>query len=257
VADAVVVAFGSNSLSYDTADRWTSGTISGSTVGFTYDGHGRRVSRTVAGSRTDFWYDRTGLTLESGATNATYLRDGGGLLLSVASGGRFENYSHDRLGSVVGLVDTAGSLVNRFRYDPWGTPTATSGPAYSGFRFTGVYRDNTGGMYRMTQRYYQPGNGRFTQIDPLPQSLVSVNRFAYAGCNPTNFVDPSGLDHCDEQAYLGIGARYFFGGIGLVGSTIALASGIGLLLVFPLVAHFGAWYALITASVDLGKCLKH
>jgi RHS repeat-associated protein len=228
-----LTAFGSNSLSYDTADRWTSGTISGSTVGFTYDGHGRRVSRTVAGSRTDFWYDRTGLTLESGATNATYLRDTGGMLLSVASGGRFENYSHDRLGSVVGLVDTAGSLANRFRYDPWGTPTATSGPAYSGFRFTGVYRDNTGGFYRMTQRYYQPGNGRFTQIDPLPQSVATVNRYHYAGCNPLRYTDVEGLDlgsdladdvtQCLRQGLIGAGAGAIAGAV--LGALPAVISG--------------------------------
>ncbi len=218
-----LTAFGSNSLGYDAADRWTSGTVSGSSVSFSYDGHGRRVSRTVAASRTDFWYDRTGLTLESGATDATYLRDAGGLLLSVASAGRFENYAHDRLGSTAGLVDTAGGLANRFRYDPWGTPTASSGPAYSGFRFGGVYRDDASGMYRMTQRYYQPGNGRFTQIDPLPQSLISVNRFAYAGCNPSNFMDRTGLDERDAVAcaFGAIGGATLAG----VGGEIALAAG--------------------------------
>ncbi len=41
-------------------------------------------------------------------------------------------------------------------------------------------------LYRMTQRCYQPATGRFTQLDPNPQEMLSANRLAYAGCNPTN-----------------------------------------------------------------------
>ena len=45
------------------------------------------LSHQCASPRTDLWHDATGLTLETGAASATYLRDPGGLLLSVSSGG--------------------------------------------------------------------------------------------------------------------------------------------------------------------------
>ncbi len=45
----------------------------------------------------------------------------------------------------------------------------------------------------MGARYYQPASGRFTQLDPHPGQLLTVNRFAYVGCNPTNGTDPTGL----------------------------------------------------------------
>ena len=51
----------------------------------------------------------------------------------------------------------------------------------------------------MGARYYQPSIGRFTQLDPHPHKLLDVNRYAYAGCNPANYSDPSGLMHCTRE----------------------------------------------------------
>ncbi len=73
------------------------------------------------------------------------------------------------------------------------------------FLFTGVYKDGATGWYSMTQRYYQSVSGRFTQLVPLSKNLISVNRYAYAGSNPTNFTDPTGLDHCHTEVTVGHG----------------------------------------------------
>ena len=78
-----LTAAGGNTLAYDAADDWVRGTFNGSSLQFGYHGLGRRTNRAVAGNRTDFWYDETGLTLETGASSATYLRDPQGALLSV------------------------------------------------------------------------------------------------------------------------------------------------------------------------------
>lgn len=55
---------------------------------------------------------------------------------------------------------------------------------------------------------YDPGAGRFTQADPYPANLLGPSRYAYAGCNPTNFVDPTGLSHCSvvDTVFAGFGA---------------------------------------------------
>lgn len=46
------------------------------------------------------------------------------------------------------------------------------------------------GLYKFGTSYYQPTVGRWTQPDP---SRLDGNPFVYAGDNPINFVDPSGL----------------------------------------------------------------
>jgi RHS repeat-associated protein len=196
---AIIEAFGSNSVSYDAWNKWASGTIDNSgtitNLAFSYDGLGRRVSRTVGGGRTDYWYDQTGLTQESGAANATYLRDPNGTLLSISTGGAVYNYGLDRLGSVTALVNSSQTIASSYSYDPWGQTIASSGSVNNPFHFTGTYFDSATRMYQMGHRYYQPSTGRFTQQDPLCSSIYTSNRYAYTDGNPANFTDPTGLSH--------------------------------------------------------------
>jgi len=177
-----------------------------------------RTNQIVSSTRTDFWYDQTGLTLETGGASATYLRDPQGDLLSVHNGTLY-NYGRDRLSSTTALVTTGQALNTTYRYDPWGESIGGTGSAYNPFQFTGVYRDSATSVYRMTQRYYQPAAGRFTQMDPLPESVMLPNRYEYAGCNPSNFVDPSGLNYACASAQWNVGAAT----LSMLGSYTALA----------------------------------
>jgi RHS repeat-associated protein len=218
-----MTGFGGNTLSYDASNKWAGGTVNGSSLSLRYDGHGRRISREVAGARTDFWHDATGLTLETGAASATYLRDPGGLLLSVSSGGSLSNYGRDRLGTITALTSGSQNLTNTYHYDPWGQAIGGSGSAYNPFQYTATYKDAATGLYQMGARYYQPSSGRFTQLDPHPGQLLTVNRYAYVGCNPTNATDPTGLhpsgfDACTAAIDGALGLI----GAALVGALVAL-----------------------------------
>ncbi len=113
-----LTAFGSNTLNYDASNKWTSGTVNGASVEFGYDGLGRRSSRTIGSGRTELWYDTTGLTLESGTNNVTYLRDGDGTLLSRSGGAGYYTYGCDRLGSTTALVTTGQALANTYSWSP-------------------------------------------------------------------------------------------------------------------------------------------
>jgi len=63
-------------LGYDASNKWTGGHIGSTTVAFGYDGLGRRVERTVnTGTTTNYWCDQRGMSLETGGTDASYLRD--------------------------------------------------------------------------------------------------------------------------------------------------------------------------------------
>jgi RHS repeat-associated protein len=160
---------------------------------YAYDGLGRRASRAAGTSRTDYWFDASGMVLETGAADGTYLRNPDGTLLSTVTGTGFANYGTDRLGSITATTNAGGNLVNTYRYNPWGTLLGSTGTGRNPFRFTGAYLDGATGFYQMGARYYAPGQGRFTQQDPLGSSVFEANRYHYTNCNPTNYTDPTGL----------------------------------------------------------------
>jgi RHS repeat-associated protein len=113
-------------------------------------------------------------------------------VLSISSGGSARNYARDSLGSTTGLVSSTGNLQDTYSYDPYGQDNGRIGATYNPFRYTGIYQDDSTGLYRMRDREYAPGTGRFTQLDPLASTIYDGQRYAYTGGNPANFVDPTG-----------------------------------------------------------------
>jgi RHS repeat-associated protein len=102
----------------------------------------------------------------------------GGKLLANGTG----NVVQDRLGSVG-------------KYYPWGQekPSATTNGTE---KFTGYFRDSETGLDYAQNRYHQPGMGRFLTMDQAnarPGEPATWNRYAYAGGDPANNVDPSGM----------------------------------------------------------------
>ncbi len=61
-------------------------------------------------------------------------------------------------------------------------------------RWKGAYRTGVGGgdLYYMRSRWYEPQTGRFLSEDPLGLG-GGLNLYAYAGNDPVNGSDPSGL----------------------------------------------------------------
>ena len=89
-----------------------------------------------------------------------------------------------------------------YSYDAWGNGTA-SGPAAGiaqPFRFTGREWDADSGLYYYRARYYDPSIGRFISRDPLG-SDGSANLYVYTENNPTNRVDPTGLQDAPAPKY--------------------------------------------------------
>ena len=107
----------------------------------------------------------------------------GGKLLKNAGG-----YVHaDRLGSIG-------------KYYPYGQerPSATANGTE---KFGTYFRDADTGLDYAVNRYESPGQGRFLSVDPsgkvLPLNPGSWNRYAYAGEDPVNNVDPDGaIEYC-------------------------------------------------------------
>src|SRR5262249_41617547 len=89
------------------------------------------------------------------------------------------------------LVDGRGAPVATYRYDAYGTTTAHTGTASTPLQYAGQYTDAESGLYYLRARYYDPATGQFLSRDPL----VSLTQapYGYAGENPVNLTDPSGL----------------------------------------------------------------
>ncbi|SFD61685.1 RHS repeat-associated core domain-containing protein [Bacillus sp. UNCCL81] len=63
-------------------------------------------------------------------------------------------------------------------------------------RYAGYYYDSETKHYYLQARYYNPENGNFLALDPVPGALsnpISQNGYTYASNNPLMFVDPTAL----------------------------------------------------------------
>jgi RHS repeat-associated protein len=164
-------------------------------VTYAYDGFGRRFS--VVGNdglnRVQL-YTQDGKILQAGpaggaATRYIYLHNH----VIAESGPSGIQYQHtDALGSPVARTNTAGAIVSRTKYEPYGKTAQGATPTIG---FTGHVNDADTGLVYMQQRYYDPVAGRFLSIDPVVTDAnngSSFNRYAYANNNPYIYVDPDG-----------------------------------------------------------------
>jgi len=123
-------------------------------------------------------------------------------------------YLHqDHLGSTSvvtcgsGSCGTAGAVIARQWYHPYGSVRASTGGLPTDITFTGQRADASTGLYFYNARYYSGALGRFIQADtivPGAGSPQALNRYAYVLGNPLKYTDPSGHTHlcaqaCEEQ----------------------------------------------------------
>ncbi len=115
-------------------------------------------------------------------TDTGFVREPGGTLNSFTRDGESHYYVTDAVGSVVGVMDESGSMLNSYSYSPRGvTRSGSSVEIDQPYGFAGGYQDATG-LYHLSARYYDPRIGRFTQPDP---SGIERNPYLYAEGDPS------------------------------------------------------------------------
>ncbi|TET45652.1 hypothetical protein E3J62_06780 [candidate division TA06 bacterium] len=135
-------------------------------------------------------------------------------------------YHHDGLGSIIGMTDKQGSVVQSYRYDEFGRLLQEASPTgpHSNYKYTAQEYDGTiSELYNYLARYYEPEIGRFTQEDLITGAVIApicgrdcvgrlrenrmftdfpqdLNRYLYVANSPPDWTDPSGFSrykYCD------------------------------------------------------------
>lgn len=101
----------------------------------------------------------------------------------------------DHLGTPLLQADSAGQIVWRAEYDPYGTVVQQrEGESESQpLRFPGQEVEFGTDLHQNAFRWYRPGWGRYTQADPIGFEGGDRNLYRYALDNPVRFSDPLGL----------------------------------------------------------------
>jgi RHS repeat-associated protein len=201
---------------YDAWNRLVQVKNSGNTViaSYAYDAMGRRIQETHSGTVNDLYYSAAWQVLEErtgGVSTATIqyvwspvyvdaliLRD-----RSTQNNGTLDErlwVQQDANWNVTALVNSSGSVVERYVYDPYGQVTylnasfgTISGSAYGWiYGFQGLRLDTATGNNQGREREYRATIGRFLQNDPLGIRAGDTNFYRFVGNDPTNITDPSG-----------------------------------------------------------------
>jgi RHS repeat-associated protein len=187
---------------------------------YTYSG--ATQDERVQVNSTSYVYSLLGLSSQTDSSGTTYYTrcSCSQLLDEVKPDGSKYYYLFDGLGSVIGMTNSSGSLVNFYDYDPYGQILGQmeQNGLNNPWKYVSGFSEADTGLTKFGTRYDDPNLGRWTQLDPVGSSVFDLNgsnRYVYAGDDPVNKTDTSGA----YSAYC-IGS-VFYNLLGAIGAGFA------------------------------------
>ena len=190
---------GAWSASYNPRNRPIQLTRNGLVTTYDYDALGYRTRVTVGDAEVrNYHLSHVGTILFQtdawDALRTCWIYAGGRPVAMWTPAGGTLYYHYDQDLNTIALTDSTDSVIAAYRYTPYGRVAGQSGSIDNPFTWCGgmgVVSDG-GDLYWMTHRLYDAASGRFTSRDPIGQR-GGVNLYAYAGGDPANGADPTGL----------------------------------------------------------------
>ena len=193
-------------------EKWPAGGAH-KVVTFRYDALGRRIAKSTPGwingdVTTWFVYDRDRVEMDVDSANQTAVAEYGYteagalyVIRTLADTGIV--VSTPTIGTVLGIARANGGAVLKAYPDqvgnsplfPWGQEPADTGFFIVRYRMGQQEYDHETALYHMGARYYDPQLGRWLSEDPAGIA-GGLNLYAYAGNDPVNGRDPSGMFDC-------------------------------------------------------------
>jgi RHS repeat-associated protein len=262
-----------STYTYDVENRLTKVVTPQGTWDYQYDGLGNRVATILNGQRTEYLLDPFGLGdivgeyAGNGNLIANYTHGIG--LVSRVNGSNSNYYDADALGSTVGLTANDGSYVNRYSYLPFGEDLTKVEGVANPFEYVGQWgvMDEGNGLDFMRARFYDPGLGRFTAVDPIGVNGGDTNLYRYGFNQPVKIVDPSGLtpeslpdtllnfQNQFSRKKIAKGLKAVSLGVGLLGLAAVATTGSSFYLSITAISFLAALYSdsLDDGNIDLEK----
>jgi RHS repeat-associated protein len=161
---------------------------------YAYNGEGLRASETIGGTSSYLTWDVAEplpLLLSSGAYSFIY-GPGGLPVEQISNEGQVTYLHHDQAGSTRLLTGEKGEAVGSYTYGAYGETTGHTGTATTPLGYDAQYTSPDTGFIYLRNRTYDPSTAQFTSVDPAVS--VTQEPYAYAGDNPLNEADPTGLE---------------------------------------------------------------
>ncbi len=165
----------------------------GDVIQYVIDGQNRRIAKRLNGKIVDRW-------IYSGQLSPVAEVDSLGDVISqfvgeyMIQGGTTYQLVTDHLGSVRLVVNiSTGAIAERIDYDEFGNVAYDSNPGFQPYGFAGGLYDTETKLVRFGARDYDASTGRWMSKDPILFGGGETSLYGYAGNDPVNNVDPSGL----------------------------------------------------------------
>jgi len=172
-------------------------TITGPVIAeYFYDFSGQRVKKIENGVVTYYvgkHFEKQVSGANEGSTSY-YFGDDGERVAKKDPTGNIYYYHLDHLDGINAVTDSAGTIVARTDYLPFGD-TRSGSTGSEKYTYTGKEQDKTG-LYYFEARYNSPEFRHFTQADiaePDYADPQDLNRYSYVGNNPLSYVDYDGF----------------------------------------------------------------